>query len=347
MPRYFLLLDALLTGLAKPESFCLLWLMRERSRMRAGHLDLYQFDSEFSARTSPDDWQRILVLRDHPRMLDGVLAYDTLVGDFFAGNILLNRVVVEFARFQMIVYMLYLYDTADPNDPRTGLTVSRLQQVADKQDLLSRGGIATFVGLLRLAGYLHRLPSPLDKRVVHLAPAPKFLKLVEEWNRQIFRCIDTITPDAGLERCHGAHPRFGWEMRGRGAEALLAGWKPLDPFPATFPFFSCNGGFMLLLHAVAKTIREGKRREIVPVAIDLGQFGKRFGASRSQLRRLLESAFTRGDLLDAPKNGANIVLSPRLLASFVGWTASELGNYRLWGLAAKQDLGLHHAELQG
>lgn len=305
-----------------------------------GSLELHAYDHEFSSRTTSQDWQRILELRDHPRMLDGVLAYDDLIGNFFAGNVLLNRVVVEFARFQMIVYMLYLYDTADPADPRTGLTISRLQQISKMQGLLSRGGIATFVSLLRLAGYLHRIPSPLDKRVVHLAPTQKFLTLVEQWNRHIFQCIDVITPDACLTRCHEMHPRFGWEMRGRGAETLLAGWKPLDPFPETFPFFRCTGGFMLLLHAVAKTIREGARREIVPVSIDLASFGKRFGASHSQLRRLLEGAHARGHLLAPPRNGAHIVVSQRLLSAFVGWAASELGNYRLWGLSAKSDLGL-------
>lgn len=307
-------------------------------------LALGSHDHEFSTRTTPQDWQRILLLRDHPRMLDGVLEYDAIIGEFFSGNVLLNRVVVEFARFQMIVYMLYLYDTADPDDPRTGLTTSRLQQIANAKGLLSRGGVTTFVGLLRLAGYLHRIPSPLDKRVVHLAPTPKFLELVETWNRHIFACIDTITPEADLVGCHGAYPRFGWEMRRKGAGALLAGWKPLDPFPETFHFFSCNGGFMLLLHAVAKTIHDGGRREIVPISIDLTMFGKRFGASRSQLRRLLEAAHARGHLLADPKNGKHIHLSPQLFSAFVGWTASELGNYRLWGLAAKAELGLDMAD---
>ncbi len=197
------------------------------------------------------------------------------------------------------------------------------------------------MGLLRLAGYLQSVPSPLDKRVVHLAPTPKFLRLVEAWNRHILACIDTITPEADLLRCHEAHPRFGWDMRECGAQALLAGWRPLDPFPEVFGFFSCNGGFMLLLHAVARTIREGAGREIVPVSIDLAAFGKRFGASRSQLRRLLDHASLRGHLQEPPRSGSHIVLSPLLLSAFVGWTASELGNYRLWGLATKERLGLH------
>lgn len=48
-----------------------------------------------------------------------------------------------------------------------------------------------------------------------------------------------------------------------------------------------------------------------------------------QLHRLLEAGHARGHLLVEPKNGKHIHLSPQLFAAFVGWTASELGNYRL------------------
>lgn len=298
------------------------------------------FDHEFAARTTAEDWQRIVALRDHPRMLEGVLAYDALIPDYFADNPILNRVVIELRRFQLIVYTLHLHDTADPDDPRTGLTLSRLQKLALDHDLASRGGVTTFVGLMLLAGYLRRRRSVQDKRIVHLVPTEKFIGIVEGWNRCILECIDAIEPDGQLVQCHAANPRFGWDMRESGAQALLAGWKPLGPFPEAAHFITSQGGFMLLLRIVADTIRQGGRREIVPVSIDLAGFGKRFGVSRSQLRLLLDAAYDQR-LLDAPpRNGSYVVVSPKLLASFVSWQASELGNYRLWSLAAKSALGL-------
>ena len=87
------------------------------------------FDHEFAARTTERDWRRILVLRNHPRMLEGVLTYDVLIPDYFADNVILNRVVIELRRFQMIVYTLHLHDTRNPDDPRSGLTHSRLQKL--------------------------------------------------------------------------------------------------------------------------------------------------------------------------------------------------------------------------
>ena len=55
---------------------------------------------------------------------------------------------------------------------------------------------------------------------------------------------------------------------------------------------------------------------------------------------MLETAHSRG-LLDAPpRNGTHIVVSPRLMASFVSWQASEFGHYRQWALAGQSEFGL-------
>ncbi len=204
----------------------------------------------------------------------------------------------------------------------------------------SPGGVTAFIGLMLFAGYLRRHRSDQDKRVVHLVPTEKFIAIVEGWNVAILRCIDAIIPEDALAQCHAAQHRFGWNMRECGAQVLLAGWKPLDPFPEAKRFIVSHGGFMLLLRVVAETIGQGEGRSIVPVAVDLSTFGKRFGVSRTHLRRLLETAHEQ-NLLDAsPRNGSHIRASPRLIASFVSWMASELGNYRLWALATRSELGL-------
>ena len=58
------------------------------------------------------------------------------------------------------------------------------------------------------------------------------------------------------------------------------------------------------------------------------------------LRRVLEAAHLNGLLLAPPHNGSSIVLAPRLLAAFLACMASELGNFRLWALEARQALEL-------
>ena len=150
--------------------------------------------------------------------------------------------------------------------------------------------------------------------------------------------LDAIEPEMQLAKAHAAHPRFGWDMRERGAQFLLAGWQPVEPFPEAMHFVACDGGWMLLCHCVAEILRLGEYREIVPVTVDLAQFGRRFGVSRSHLRRVLESAHQKGLLVEPPRNGRHVLMSERLLASYLGAQAFELGTYRACAHAVQHAL---------
>ncbi len=137
-------------------------------------------------------------------------------------------------------------------------------------------------------------------------------------------------------------------MRRRGAEAVMEGWKLLDPFPEVFHFVSCDGGWMLLLHVADKALMQGGDTHITPVSLDLKAFGAKFGVSRTHLRRLLESAYAAGYLREPPRNGSNIVLSKELLASYLSCMAAELSFYRNHALAGRQELEpLTHTKWSG
>ncbi len=276
---------------------------------------------------SPEEWKRIVAFREQPTVLLGLPRYGALMPDYFSDNVILNKVVTEVWRFEMLVYLLYLFDTRNPDDPRSGLTVANLQKLCAQQNCASRGRVLAILGIMRLGGYLRRIKSPRDSRVVLLEPSERFVEIVEGWNHRIFQIIDAVVPEDALAARHGAHPRMSWEMRTRGAESLLGGWKLLDPFPEVNHFVSRDGGWMLLLTCVAKALAQDNG-VIRPVSLELQSFGARFGVSRSHLRRLLESAW-EARLLDAPpRNGADIRLSPALVAAFLTCMASELAFYQ-------------------
>ena len=295
-------------------------------------------DAEFQKRTSAADWQRILVLRNHPGMVRGLFCYGELMPTYFSDNIILNKVVTEAWRFEMLVYTLHLHHNWNPADPSTGLTLANLTRICAAQKVASRGRVLAILSIMQVGRYLHRRRSKIDSRVVHLEPSAPFMAIVEGWNQIIFQIIDAIDEKGGIAHDHLTKPRLGSMMRERGAHVLLDGWKLLDPFPEVDHFVSRDGGWMLLLTCAAEALRPSNGAEIAPVALDLSTFGKRFGVSRSHLRRLLESAHTLGLLEAPPANGQNIVLSPLLLASFLTCMASELGNYRAWALGARDEL---------
>ena len=297
------------------------------------------FDGSLSQRMSPQEWRRTLILRNHPRFFDGLFKYDELIPDYFAHNLVLNRVVTEAWRFEMLVYALHLHDTRDPADPRTGLTAGRLQALCAANVCASPGRVLAILGIMQLAGYLKRVRSTIDSRIVHLVPSNHFVAIVEGWNGAILHIIDAISPADALARDYAARPRFGQDMRQLGAETVIGGWKLLDPFPEVAHFISRDGGWMLLLRCVALALAPSAGAEIAPVSLALDTFGKTFGVSRSHLRRVLESAYAAGLLEAPPRNGADIRLAPHLVASFLACMASELGNYRLWALEVQRRPG--------
>ena len=296
------------------------------------------FDDELSARLSPDEWQRILAFRNAPSFAAALPAYYDKMSHYFAGNVMLNKVVTEAWRFEMLVYTLYLYDTREPSNPRSGLTLSNLEKICASQKCASPGRVRTIVGIMWLGGFLKRHKSKLDSRIVHFEPSQHFIDIVEGWNSRIFQIIDAVFPEGQLAASHLGHPRFGWEMRKRGAESVLAGWKLLDPFPEVFHFVSRDGGWMLLLHCAFESLRLGHGTHIVPVSVDLTKFGSRFGVSRSHLRRLLEAAYDAGYLSEPPRNGTRIVLAPKTMASYLACMAFELQFYQRHALAGKEFL---------
>jgi len=158
---------------------------------------------------------------------------------------------------------------------------------------------------------------------------------VEGWNNRVFQVIDSVFDDGNLVHEHETNPRFGWNMRRLGAECLLDGWKLLDPFPEVNHFVASDGGWMLLIHCVAESLRTGDG-SIAPVSVDLAAYGKRFGVSRSHLRRLLETAYAAGLLRKPPRNGSDIVLSPHLIASYLNCLASEMDFYRYNAIAGRE-----------
>jgi AraC-like DNA-binding protein len=285
------------------------------------------YDTLFAARVAAaggQDWAAVRAFRDSPTFIDAVLRYDAISGPFYANQFILNKVVPEAWRFQMIVFLLHLHDTRDWADPRSGLTLANFQRVCAQLGLASAGRAMAFLNIMRVGGYLARSRSEADGRIVHLEPTPRFIATVERWNDGIFALIDTAMPSAELVAARAHYPALGRDMRRISAEKILAGWKPLAAFPEVEHFAARDGGWMLLARAAALTLAG---QEGAPVSIDLAAFAREFGTSRTQLRRILESAFGAGLLEAPPANGADIRLSSALVCAFAAWLAGYLASY--------------------
>lgn len=153
-----------------------------------------------------------------------------------------------------------LYASRDPAHPSSGLMFANLTRICARQDIASRGRVFAILGIMQLAGYVSRQRSEADARIYYFEPSPDFIDVVEGWNQRILQIIDAIDPAAGLAAAHRHDARFGWDMRERGAQTLLGGWRILDPFPEVCHFVNADGGWMLLLHCAAEALRDPERR---------------------------------------------------------------------------------------
>lgn len=298
------------------------------------------FDTEFSGRTTQEDWQRTVETRSQPNFVNSVLNYHAHLALRTDGNKILNKISAEAQRYALLAYTLYLHDTRDPKDPRSGLTSTNLEKLCAKQKCASPGRVRTYIGLMWIAGYLKRFQSPQDSRKIHFEPTKKLIDNIEAWNQEIFKTIDLIFPGGALATRHLNEPFFGSQMRIGGVAQCLSGLRPFDQFPEVYHFISRDAGWMLLINCVGQTMRAPKENLTVSVSIDLAGFGKRYGVSRSHLRRLLESSFALGLLEEPPLNGTNIVLSRKLVAAYFTSMAAELQFYRRNALTGNAKIAL-------
>lgn len=312
----------------------------------ARYLDLAAHDAEFAARMDASAWARIRRFRDYPRFLDGVRRHEGVMQPFFANNLVLNRVVTEVWRFQILVFTLYLHATRDAADPRSGLTVGNLQRICAKLNLASPGRVNALLNIMKFGGYLAASRSQGDSRVVQLEPTLRFMAIVEEWNANIFASIDAATAGADQRRygpdmladLHARHPELGRGMRTHGAEGLLDGWSPIDPFTEVIHFAASDGGWLMMEHLVLRAMKGGNSICITPVALNMRATARQFGGSRSNLMRLLETGYEIGLLDEPPRGGSNVVLSSRMVCSFLTFMASFLGYFEESAAAALQTI---------
>ena len=257
-----------------------------------------------------------------------VIAYDRLFSVRFLANPSLDSAFREAWRFQILVFAIHLHDTRAIDDPRAGLTIGRLQALLAGRGIASPGRIAAILKQMEQAGYLLAALSPADRRVTLLSPSPDLQDGIILWEAAIFALIDMVAAADPLAARVPRAPGLGKVMREEIVRARLAGWNPFLGFPELAFFATRDGGWRLVsrLAALVSTDEDVIRKGTVQ--IDLQDFARAAGASRSTLRRLLEEAWQAG-LLDAPpRNGRHIVPSKLLMSEFRRWLTSFIEAHR-------------------
>ena len=292
------------------------------------------FDAVFSKRTTADDWSRILKQRDFPNFIDAIAIYDEIISVNFLDNRLLNTIMREAWRFQMLVFAMDLYERHELANPRSGLTVGNLQRLCAEKKVASPGRVLALLNVLQTAGYMKRVQSRVDRRIFYLEPTTGLTEAVAKWDQSILYLLDSVPPTGNFVVQSDIYPTLRSETRRIATKQRLQGWAPLTPFPEILSFFEVDGGWALLKNCIAQGLKHDGGLHIEAVNLNLQRFGNDVGVSRSNLLRTLERGYSQGLLQSPPRNGKEILLSPKLICAYVGWLASYIDNYRSGALEA-------------
>jgi DNA-binding MarR family transcriptional regulator len=249
-------------------------------------------------------------MRAHPRFGDAVrLAAGGLV-ELYQGNALLNLLVNDRGRLLISYFALYLHFSGGAADRKSGLTLTRLQELCVENDVCSRGRAAAMVAVMRTAGYLAVAQGVGDRRVRRLAPTERLIGAQRQRWRCLFRAIMLLMPEMA-EACQALERRDFVEafMRRLGAH-FRAGVRMLAAAPGLQLFAERNAGMSILFALLAA----GTKGQGAPytVSISISALARRFGVSRAHIVKLLHDAESRGLLRRTGDEGESVVVLPPL-----------------------------------
>jgi hypothetical protein len=255
----------------------------------------------------------IAELKAHPRFaeacrqaaLDGIKLY--------RGNRLFNTLLNDRGRSAVSVLSLYLHRQWRPDDPRSGLTVSRLKSLCADQNIGSPGRIEAVVMLMRVFGMLKPAPSAADRRVRRLEPTERLVAMLHERWFGVLAAMALVMPEARSIRAALADDAFeGALIRHFGAH-FLTGARMIDNPDARSLIGDRNAGLMIVFSlATAGGPDDFPPRQ--PVTISISALARHFGVSRGHVRKWLTDAADGGYIARSSAEDSAITVLPPLHA---------------------------------
>jgi hypothetical protein len=242
-----------------------------------------------------------------------------------AGAQLARFLVNETARALIANLCIYLDLTFEPGDPRSGLTIRKIQKICVDRDVASPGRAFAFLKMMQLSGYLEAVPVS-DKRVKLLRPTRKLRSYRSELMHSIYSALDHVAPGADYA-CRGASPAVDRSILLVSGKDFFGGLLLLDYHPDIKMFADRDGGYHFLLKILREARLFSGDAPAEKISISLQDASRRSGLSRSHLRSILLEA-ERRELIAFETGASNrIRLTPKLIEEFKEQVALLLAYY--------------------
>jgi DNA-binding MarR family transcriptional regulator len=262
----------------------------------------------------------------HPRF---ALARDEFVRAMLAlyeHKPFLNRLLLEASRTVLMSVIMCLYARYDESDRATWPTLRLVADSMATHGLASASRVHDLVSRLIKTGYLEQRAAPQDRRARILTPTEKMIAQDQDFLVSHHLPLQILFPDPGYGLIMTRDPAFQLKQRLVSRDLFALGAKILAGNPVMMLFQGRDAGVMILIKMIQLAKGQGGA---VPLKISYSDLGRRFGVSRTHVRKLLEAA-EELDLVVLTRGGGHFVeMKPQLLAAFDRLVADAMSGFDL------------------
>jgi hypothetical protein len=263
----------------------------------------------------------VVALVAQPQFPEAVRATAATFVELYQGNRLLNTLLNDRGRLVISYFALVLHYSYRPDDPLSGLTVSRVKEFCVEQKLCSGGRAEAILMVMRLFGYLEQAPSSTDRRVRRLIPTERLIgQLRERWQR-LFAAMAMVMPEGAQGLTALEHPEFTPAFVRRLADYFRGGVRLVDHSPGLETFVDRNAGIIVLMSLLLSGDAADTFPPTRPVPVSISALSKRFGVSRVHVRKLLRDVAALGWTVPTNADDGRVILQQPLRQAMMNFIA--------------------------
>jgi hypothetical protein len=266
---------------------------------------------------------------DHARSLYTQAALDT-----FEGRGRDAKLICQTARYVTMFMIIHLHATADRDDPASGASVTRIQELVAQGRFGSQSWVKLAVRSFHAAGLLDRVPSPDDRRRRLYAPSDRLIELGRSAMARMLRAVVAVHPLTTGPETLAARRDAVQRFASMTVDIFVhRRFTILDLHPEAASLLGRDFGHLVLMALIGtmRPLTDGGVGAQAPSA----ELAGRYAMSRTQARTILSDMQAKGWVrLEAP-GGRDVTLSPAFAESCRMWVAGDLAFFAL--LADRMD----------
>ncbi|MDM9623474.1 hypothetical protein [Rhizobium sp. S96] len=233
----------------------------------------------------------------------------------------LARLVASHRKWLLTHSLFAMNIGRDRSDPTSGLTASRLMQVATDLKVASKNTAASFLSELLAYKFLRDVPdeSP-DRRLRRLETTEVSNEAMLSWFLGHMSCLDRL--DGGNRAAMtAAEPRLFQLAQPHAATALIhePGWR--DPRDSIGHFLWSEVGGLILHELISRLPDDAREHERIYIeGISLSELCTEFAISLTNIKRMFKKAEVMGLLgWDEPRSRGKLWLSQSFIEDYFYW----------------------------